>query len=243
MKDLNTITSCPCSQCRSSLTNKNISVLIVKRRNGGREGQFIRHAKAVKKKFMNQCFLSNSTFDLHYHHLDGQDYYVETAKNWDAVSICLNATIHRDYHNNFLPNVSKIKKEYEKTTLPFSPQTPNFVLALKGEEARQDFEGAEVSRYTFLEYLRFLLYEKKSKKSDYIAALEKKMQNDFSRNQNLRKPGNIFSFTEEKLSFAFEQYKKSFQGENWSLASDSTIPFANNQELWKKVENTWKKSS
>ncbi len=48
MKDLTTITSCPCPTCRRDPKHKNKSVEIVKRRNGGRPGQIIRHARGPK---------------------------------------------------------------------------------------------------------------------------------------------------------------------------------------------------
>jgi hypothetical protein len=81
MKDLNTITSCPCLTCRADPLNKNVAVEIIKRRNAGRRGQVHRHANRVKDKYNNTCFLSTFKMDLHHHHLDGQDYYVETASS------------------------------------------------------------------------------------------------------------------------------------------------------------------
>jgi len=102
MKDLNTITSCPCPQCRTDPNHKNVAVDIVKKRNAGRPGQVIRHAKRVKDKYNNTCALSNTKVDLHHHHLDGQDFYDVTANNWDVNGICLCGVVHRDYHNNFL---------------------------------------------------------------------------------------------------------------------------------------------
>lgn len=228
MKDLNTITSCPCPECRSSPYHRNIAVPIVKKRNAGREGQVLRHGKAVKNKFNSECFLSGALFNLHYHHLDSQQYYKETSKNWDAVGICLNATIHRDYHNNFLPNVSTIKKEYQSGQEKFSMTHP--------------LEGAKVSRYTFLEYLKFLLFDIQYENSTYMAALAKKMQTDFSKHKTSKSfnlDTKCFDLSEEKLLSALEKYRKSFVGENWIFASNANLPFANDLKFWEKVENTW----
>ena len=106
MQDLNYITSCPCPDCRLDPNHKNVMVDIIKKRNGGRAGQVIRHAQKVKTKYNNQCALSKSTFELHHHHLDGSDFYEATAFDWNNNGICLCGPIHRDYHNNFLKNKS-----------------------------------------------------------------------------------------------------------------------------------------
>ena len=72
----------------------------------------IRHANRVKQKYNNQCALSNSTFELQHHHLDGADFYEEVALDWKNNGICLCGPIHRDFHNNFLRNNSILAKEY-----------------------------------------------------------------------------------------------------------------------------------
>lgn len=75
MQNLNYITSCPCPMCRTDVNHKNKSVEIIKKRNASRPGLIRRHSLRVKKKYNFKCALSDSTFDLHYHHLDGQDFY------------------------------------------------------------------------------------------------------------------------------------------------------------------------
>nr|BCA78161.1 putative site-specific DNA endonuclease [Astrephomene gubernaculifera]BCA78194.1 putative site-specific DNA endonuclease [Astrephomene gubernaculifera] len=102
LQDLNYNTSCPCPQCRQDPKHKNVCVDIVKKRNAGRPAQVTRHAMRVKEKYNNACALSSSTFNLQHHHLDGRDFYEDTADSWDVNGICLCGTIHRDYHNNFL---------------------------------------------------------------------------------------------------------------------------------------------
>jgi hypothetical protein len=172
MQDLNYITSCPCPMCRIDPNHKNGSVDIIKRRNAGRPGQVIRHASRVKAKYHSKCALSDSTFDLQHHHLDGQDFYTETQLLWEytrtIVSIC--GTIHRDYHYNFLLNHSIIANSYiernkDNTYNCIYPSTPHIPLKEKEMETTNlnnpdlSLAGAEVSRYTFLEYLRFLKYQ------------------------------------------------------------------------------------
>jgi hypothetical protein len=179
MQDLNYITSCPCPMCRIDPNHKNGSVDIIKRRNAGRPGQVIRHASRVKAKYHSKFALSDSTFDLQHHHLDGQEFYTETQLLWEYNGICLCGTIHRDYHYNFLLNHSIIAKEYslhKDNTYTHTIHTPhiplkehvllkkNSVHTFKEEFCNPDLSlaGAEISRYTFLEYLRFLKYDIKS---------------------------------------------------------------------------------
>ena len=162
--------------------HKNVCVNIVKKRNAGRDGQVIRHAKNVKEKYNNTCALSGSTFLLQHHHLEGQDFYEEIALNWDANGICLCAPVHRDYHNNFLKNYSTIKIEYinysfENNSDVNEDNESNTKKELKAETNPDYFkEGPEVSRYTFLEYLRFLIFDIKYDNSVYVNCLNDKIK-------------------------------------------------------------------
>lgn len=81
--------------CRTDLKHKNCSVEIIHRRNARRCGTVSRHASFVKAKYHLRCALSHGTLDLHYHHLDGKEFYSQTKKLWMFNGICLNATIHR----------------------------------------------------------------------------------------------------------------------------------------------------
>ena len=133
----------------------------------------IRHASRVKEKYNYACALSNSTFDLQHHHLDGLlfDFYTETQLLWEFNGICLCSTIHRDYHFNFLLNHSIIAKEYSKDI--FDPSVSMETTNLNNPDL--SFAGAEVSRETFLEYLRFLKYDIKVRNSFYLNVLNEKM--------------------------------------------------------------------
>ena len=242
MQELNTITSCPCPDCRKDPKHKNVCVEIVKRRNGGREGQVIRHAKRVKAKYKNTCALSNSTFQLQHHHLDGQDFYYTIALNWNANGICLCGPIHRDYHNTFLKEHSIIAKEYSNYT--YSVDKDEWIEAnssVKESEYLNNPDyypgGAEISRYTFLEYLKFLIKDIKDNNSVYVNALNQKIKNVHSKLK--LEDASLGLITLNKLETAIEQYCSEYKGENWALANDTDIPFSNDLELWAKVDNCW----
>jgi len=241
MQDLNYMTSCPCPLCRIDPQHKNVCVPIVKKRNGGRPGQITRHAFDVKAKYNFTCALSNSTFDLQHHHLDGSDFYPELRLDWEHNGICLCGTIHRDYHSNFLVNHSRIRKEY--SMYPLSPQDySEDSTDLVDDASNPDFlfQGAEVSRYTFLEYLRFLSFDIRSNQSRYVTELMNKMTHD-SASLDSTNPrfGEVGSLTLEQLDLATQKFCLEYQGANWMLSTRQDILFANNPELWAKVENSW----
>ncbi len=232
MKDLNFITSCPCPSCRVDPNHKNECVDLIKRRNAGRPGQVIRHASKVKEKYNSKCALSNSTFDLQHHHLDGQDFYTQTQLLWQHNGICLNGTIHRDFHYNFLLNHSVIAKEYTQDT--FDSTNENFDVSSTpnpsgGSNPDFNLAGAEVSRYTFLEYLRFLIYDIKKNNSLYVNAL----------NQQMAFNSQGGKITLNKLEIAMQEFCDEYKGENWALVKREDIPYANNLSLWEKVDSSW----
>ena len=247
MQDLNTITSCPCPNCRKDPRHKNVCVEIVKKRNGGRAGQVIRHAKLVKTKYNNTCALSNSTFELQHHHLDGQDFYETISLNWNANGICLCGPIHRNYHNIFLKEHSIIAKDYSNSMFIINTDEWNEVSSLDCLEGldylnNPDYypSGVEISRYTFLEYLRFLIKDIKSNNSAYVDALNQKIKDIHSK----LKPedpsyGALGQITLKQLEIAIDKYCSEYKGENWVLANQTNIPFANDPELWAKVDNCW----
>jgi hypothetical protein len=106
------------------------------------------------------------------------------------------------------------------------------------EDPDDSWEGVEVSRYTFLEYLRFLLFDICSNNSIYVNSLNNKIQEDFLHSKQ-RKTGQIELITYEKLETAMHNYCQEFKGANWALANDKEIPFANDKDLWAKVDATW----
>ncbi len=170
---LQQFTSCPCPQCRVDPNHKNRSVERVKQVNG-RPGQKNRHRKRVVEKYDNKFFLTGSNYELHHHHLDGQDFYAETSLCWEQNGLSFCATVHRDYHNNFLKNYSLIAKEYEKES--FSPG-----LSYDGVQTDPDsfLEGVEVSRYTFCEYLRFLMFDFQKNNVMYVQTLNAKIEKEY----------------------------------------------------------------
>ena len=245
MQNLNYMTSCPCPQCRTDPNHKNGAVDIVKKRNVGRAGQVVRHASKVKNN--NTCLVSNSSFDLHHHHLDGQDYYTETQLLWEYNGICLCGTVHRDYHYNFLKNFSKIAKEYiTDASAEAEAETDIFILNdnTKMDITNPDFQlaGAEVSRYTFLEYLRFLIFDIQKKNSTYVNTLNEKMALEYTSMTQVNPlpaslSGNLGKITLEQLEItAIKQFCSEYKGENWGLYRRKDIPYANDQRLWAKVE-------
>lgn len=234
MQNLNYTTSCPCPECRKDSANKNMAVPIIQKRNILNKRKTM-NAQQVKQKYGNACALSKSSTHLHYHHLDVQDFYVKTQNSWQHVGICLLSTIHRDYHYNFLKNHSQIARKYSNiiknltlTELPWTTQ----------EDPDDSWEGAEVSRYTFLEYLRFLLFDIRSNNSIYVNSLNNKIQEDFLHSKQ-RKTGQIELITYEKVERAMHNYCQEFKGASWALANDKEIPFANDKDLWAKVDATW----
>lgn len=240
MQDLTSMTSCPCPICRTDPNHKAPCVDVVKSRNAGRPGQVVRHAENVKKKYNFACALSGSTFDLQHHHLDGRDFYEETALKWENNGICLCGTIHRDYHNNFLKKDSIIANEYKAYF--FEPDNDWEESIPTKNEAGSDNpdltpNGAEVSRYTFLEYLKFLIYDVKKNNSNYVNLLNKKLEADYNK---LKKPDTTLEkITLEKLEIALEKYCNEYKAEKWALSKREDIPFANDTQLWAKVDQTW----
>lgn len=204
----------------------------------------IRHASRVKAKYNYTCALSHSTFDLQHHHLDGQDFYTETQLLYEYNEICLCGTIHRDYHYNFLLNHSIIAKEYSKDT--FYPSTPCAEYTIETTNPNNPdlcLAGAEVSRYTFLEYLRFLKYDIKVKNSFYLNFLNKKMAREHSSiNPSDARFGTHLKgkITLERLEIAIQQFCAEYKGDNWGLAGRKDIPYANDHELWTKVDSSWR---
>ena len=236
MQDLTTITSCPCVQCRVDPDHKNVAVEIVKRRNAGRPGQIIRHAQKVKEKYNNQCALSNSTTELQHHHVDGQDFYTETKLLWELNGICLCGIIHRNYHNNFLKNYSVIAKEFGAYTLDVSEISTNVG---NEETTNPDFpiQGAEVSRYTFVEYLKFLIYDMKFNNSEYVNALNQALMTQYSSAEGTQ--ARVGEITLPQLEEALAAFCAEYKGANWALSTREDIPFANDSSLWMKVDAVW----
>lgn len=247
MQDLNFNTSCPCPLCRKDPKHKNVAVDIIKRHNAGRPGQVIRHANRVKEKYNFTCALSNSKFNLQHHHLDGQSFYTQTQLLWEHNGICLCRTIHFDYHNIFLKHNSIIVNEYSKYTFNESDSKPdNFIDETNANQTiyfdNPDLysTGAEVSRYTFLEYLRFLKYDIKVNNSKYINCLNQKMASEHAKvDSSSSSFGELGKLTLETLEEATKKYYAEYVGKNWALYLRKDIFNANNTELWKKVENTW----
>lgn len=235
MTALNYTTSCPCADCRVDPNHKNTCVDIILKRNGGREGQVIRHASNVKKKYNNCCMLSNQTVDLHHHHVDGQDFYTETALDWNNNGVCLASTLHRDYHNNFLKNFSSIASEYSSGF--FTASAPEEGI-LESNPDNPDFDncGAEVSRYTFFEYLKFLIFDIKKNNSVYVNRLNNELKARLSK----LKLNGVSEITLQSLNQAITEYCKEYKGSNWALATREDIVNANNKKLWQKVDNLWK---
>lgn len=239
MKDLTTITSCPCKECRRDPNHKNTAVEIVKRRNSGRLGQILRHAQRVKAKYNEKCAVTNSTVELQYHHLNGQDFYSTIQLEWEHNGICLCGVIHRDYHYNFLPNHSVIAQEFSKYAFDLSEESStNTDPTILDTEPDFDINGAEVSRYTFLEYLRFLVFDMKSKNSKYVNVLNETLKSKY-RKVGLDSENCIGEIQCNHLETAIESFCQEYKGDNWVFANRNDILFANNPELWEKVDNSW----
>lgn len=241
MQDLNYCKSCPCPECRRDPKHKNTSVEIVKRRNEGRFGRVVRHAQRVKDKYNNACALSGSTFDLQHHHLDGQDFYQVTALEWNSNGICLCGTIHRDFHYNFLKNYSIIALTY--TDYSFN-EMGDLIENVSSEKYKNNpdyiLTGAEVSRYTFLEYLKFLIFDINSNDSRYVNVLNQKIEKDYYLFQERTQSSSLLKYiTLETLKIAIQKYCLEYKGQNWALSSRPDISFANNTDLWKKVDYNW----
>ena len=97
-----------------------------------------------------------------------------------------------------------------------------------------------MSRYTFLEYLRFLIFDIKSNNSQYVNTLNQKMASEHRKiNPSSPSFGELGKITLETLEKAIKKYRVEFVGNNWALSSRKDIFFANNIELWNEVENTW----
>jgi hypothetical protein len=238
MKDLTTITSCPCLDCRTDPNHKNSAVEIIKKRNAGRSGQVIHHAQRVKEKYLKKCVLSNSTFELHHHHLDSQEFYLETQLLWNMNGICLCGLVHRDYHFNFLTSHSLIAKEYSIYSFDL---TEINLAEDKKDDSNPDLsiEGAEVSRYTLLEYLKFLRFDIKYRDSAYVNELNKKMQNRYEKLSISESENTIGEINLVQIELTIQSFSAEYKGEKWGLAHRKDIPFANDSELWAKVDNVW----
>lgn len=237
MQDLTTITSCPCVQCRVDPNHKNVAVEIVQRRNAGRPGQVIRHAQRVKEKYNYQCAVSNSTIEPHHHHVDGQDFYTETKLLWEHNGICLCGVIHRDYHHNFLTNYSMIAKEFSNYAMDLSEIPTN---VRHEETTNPDFsiEGAEVSRYTFVEYLKFLIYDMKFNNSIYVNALNQALITQYG-SMVASQTDLVGEITLTQVEKALTKFCAEYKGANWALSTCEDIPFANDSLLWMKVDAAW----
>ena len=96
--------------------------------------------------------------------------------------------------------------------------------------------GAEVSRYTFLEYLKFLIKDLKTNGS-YVKALNKELEKRHSSlNPASSSHGNLGTIDLTTLEKAKQDFEKEYKGSNWALANDASIPFANDVALWSKVD-------
>lgn len=256
MKDLNTIVSCPCPQCRVDPSHKNKAVEIIQKRNAGRPGQILRHAIRVKEKYSNTCLISHSKFECQHHHVDGQDFYMQTSLSWEHNGVCLCGPVHRDFHWNFLKKhskiaskffkkFSKISQEYEETQTPLGPsplpqaeREEPFVVSTNNPDI--DVAGAEVSRYTFLEYIRFLMYDIRKNNSRYVQLLNTKISKRHDEiDSSSASYGEMGEITLEKLEIAMKQFCEEYKGDNWALAFRKDIPYANDQVLWNDVDQTW----
>ena len=104
----------------------------------------------------------------------------------------------------------------------------------------QSLNGAEVSRYTFLEYFNFLINDIQTNGS-YVTSLNKKMETEHSLlNKSNSSYGSLGEINLNTLEKAKEEYVKEYKGSNWALANDINIPFANDTNLWNKVDNLYK---
>nr|YP_009629537.1 hypothetical protein [Chlorococcum tatrense]AYQ94321.1 hypothetical protein [Chlorococcum tatrense] len=238
MQSLNYSTSCPCLECRIDPAHKNVSVDIVKNRPANLAGRVRRDSGKVKAKYNNTCALSNSTIDLHYHHLDGRDFYTELQDVWQHNGICVAGTIHRDYHNVFLLQYSLVAKEYSEVRLDPSDCDANLsnITTVKAEDPDFEANNAEVSRYTFLEYLKFLIFDIKRRQSTYVNTLNQRMSLEQAPQLVNSVGGHSGKITLDVLEAAIKAYCNEYKGENWALSARKDILFANDQELWEKVD-------
>lgn len=163
----------------------------------------------------------------------------ETQLLWESNGICLCGTIHRDYHCNFLLNHSIIAKEYSKDT--FDAPCAEYTIEITNlNNPDISLAGAEVSRYTFLEYLRFLKYDIIVKNSSYTNFLNEKMAFEHgSINPSDSRFGTLGKITLERLEIAIQKFCAEYKGQNWRLAGRKDIPYANDGDLWTKVDEEW----
>jgi hypothetical protein len=216
MQSLNYSTSCPCPACRIDPAHKNVSVDIVKNRPANLAGRVRRHSGKVKAKYNNTCALSNSTIDLHYHHLDGRNFYTELQDFWQHNGICLAGTIHRDYHNVFLLQYSLIAKEYSEVRLDPRDCDTNLsnITTVKAEDPDFEDNNAEVSRYTFLEYLKFLIFDIKRRQSTYVNALNQRMLLEQAPQLVNSVDSHSGKITLDVLEEAIKAYCNEYKGDN-----------------------------
>lgn len=127
--------------------------------------------------------------------------------------------------DNLNRNSKKVFQKNSRTDF----MNPDFVIT-----------GAEVSRYTFLEYLKFLKFDIKMKNSSYISYLNKKCLLEQA-SIPLLDPrfGVCEKITLKKLEMAIQKFCLEYKGHNWDLSERMDIPYANDSNLWNKVDLLW----
>jgi hypothetical protein len=50
---------------------------------------------------------------------------------------------------------------------------------------------------------------------------------------------SLGQITLNQLEIAIDKYCREYKGDNWALSNQTDIPFANDFQLWAKVDNSW----
>jgi hypothetical protein len=52
--------------------------------------------------------------------------------------------------------------------------------------------------------------------------------------------GNLEKITLERLEMAIQKFCAEYKSDNWGLAGREGIPYANDHDLWTKVDASWR---
>jgi len=141
-----------------------------------------------------------------------------------------------------LTKIINISKQYSSIELDLldSFKEGLFLFDENNNNPNLNLQNANVSRYTFLEYLRFLIFNIQKEDSSYVNALNAQILVDYSSTVPKSADADIVGqITLELLKKATEEFSAEYKGNNWALAGRNDIFNANNSDLWAKVDNSW----
>ncbi len=87
--------------------------------------------------------------------------------------------------------------------------------------------------------MRFLIFDIQTN-GTYVSDLNKQIEKEYTIFVKKNPKNTLWKpITLQNTFSAYEKFCAEYKADNWAMAENPDIPFANNPELWTKVENSW----